>query len=326
MGVRDQLESFIILDDLVAVDHPYRALDGLLDFQALCTPYQSIYSEKGRKELGLERAFRMLVLQFIEDVSDREMERLLRENNASKWFCQFGLMDKTPDHSFFGDFRKRLGTTRLMEIFATLRTALKAQGLVREVFTFVDASQLVSKLSTWSDRDKAIAKGHESFNNATAAKVAVDGQARFGCKGADKYWYGYKEHVSVDMQSGLINKVAATPADVTDAAGLAHICPDQGAVFGDKGYCVAPAQTTLRHKGCHNATIKKANMTGKDKDQDRWRSRMRSPYERVFSKRPKRVRYRGVAKVQFQVGMQALAHNLKRLITLEIRHLPLEAA
>jgi transposase len=32
-----------------------------------------------------------------EDLSDRELEKFLSENNASKWFCQFGLTDKTPD-------------------------------------------------------------------------------------------------------------------------------------------------------------------------------------------------------------------------------------
>ena len=90
----------------------------------------------------------MLVLQFLEDVSDREMERFMGENLAGKWFCGFGLSEQAPDHSFFGDFRKRLGTKRLMDIFNQLRASLKAAGLIREVFTFVDASQLVSKLST----------------------------------------------------------------------------------------------------------------------------------------------------------------------------------
>ena len=94
-----------------------------------------------------------------------------------------------------------------MEIFNRLRASLKAAGLIREMFTFVDASALVSKLSTWDDRDKAIAKGLEKFNNETASKVAADKQARFGAKGKNKFWYGYKEHASVDMQSGLINKV-----------------------------------------------------------------------------------------------------------------------
>lgn len=170
----------------------------------------------------------MLVLQFLEDILDREMERFMRENLAAKWFCGFGVSDRTPDHSFFGSFRKRLGTKRLMDIFNRLRARLKAAGLIREVFTFVDASQLVLKLSTWDERDRAIAKGLETFNNESAPKIAADRQARFGSKGKDKYWYGYKEHASVDMQSGLINKVAATPANVDDAKGLRHVCPDQG--------------------------------------------------------------------------------------------------
>ena len=213
-----------------------------------------------------------------------------------------------------------------MEIFNRLRASLKAAGLIREMFTFVDASALVSKLSTWDDRDKAIAKGLEKFNNETASKVAADKQARFGAKGKNKFWYGYKEHASVDMQSGLINKVAATPANVDDAKGLRHVCPDQGAVYADKGYCTAPAQQTLRRKGCHNAAIKKNNMSGKNRDKDRWLSKMRAPYERVFSKRSKRVRYPGQAKAQFQVACTAIGHNLKRLVTLGVEKLPIETA
>ena len=64
----------------------------------------------------------------------------------------------------------------------------------------------------------------EKFNNKTAEKIAVD-----------LVWYGYKEHASVDMQSGLINKIAAISVAITDAEGVAHVCPTGGAVFGDKG-------------------------------------------------------------------------------------------
>ena len=323
MSTRTEMTLFISLDDLVEKGHPYRRLDELIDFAAMAKPLHGLYSHLGRREKGAERAFRMLVLQFTEDVSDREMERYLCENTAAKWFCQFGLTEKTPDHSFFGDFRKRLGTRRMMEIFARLRESLKNIDLIREVFTFVDASQLVSKLSTWSERDKAIAEGLETFNNETAGKVAVDKQARFGCKKKGQYWYGYKEHTSVDMQSGLMNKVAATPANVGDSEGMEHVCPDQGAVFGDKAYGVGAAQKTIKAKGCHDATIKKANMKNKNRDKDRWHSQLRAPYERVFSKRSKRVRYCGVAKVQFQVGMNALVFNFKRLLSLGIQKIEL---
>jgi hypothetical protein len=99
-------------------------------------------------------------------------------------------------------------------IVRLVREDLKQAGLIREVFTFVDASHLVSRLSTWSDRDKA---------------------------------------------------------------------------------------------------------------KDRWHCVLRYPYERVFSKRNNRMRYRSQAKARFQVAMAALVHNLKRLMKPEIEHVPLKA-
>ncbi len=323
MSKRHQLSLFLSLDSLVPDNHPYRQLDQVLSFTELSAPHRNLYSARGRKAKGVEFGLRALVLQFIEDLSDREMERYLQENTAGQWFCELALGEKAPDHSYFGEFRRRLGTKRLMGIFNQVRDSLKGMGLIREVFTFVDASQLVSKLTTWDDRDKAIGMGLEQFNNATAPKVATDSQARFGCKGNTKFWYGYKEHVSVDMQSGLINKVAATSAEVTDAAGVSHVCPNGGAVFGDKGYCIGPAQRVLKRKGCHDATIKKNNMKGKDRRKDVWLSAMRSPYERVFAHRNKRVRYRGLEKVQFQVGVRALVFNLKRVMALGIQNIDL---
>ena len=43
------------------------------------------------------------------------------------------------------------------------------------------------------------------------------------------------------MQSGLINKVAVTPANLTDSSGFKHVCPSSGAAYADKGYCVGAA-------------------------------------------------------------------------------------
>ena len=155
----------------------------------------------------------------------------MRENTAAKWFCKFTLSDKTPDYSLFTHVRSRIGSKRLSLLFSDMREKLKEPGLMSEVFTFVDATHLISKANLWEERDKAIAQKMEKLNNETLPKVAVDKQARMGCKGKNKYWYGYKGHVSVDMQSGLINKVATTLANVTDAQRMKHICPSQGSLW-----------------------------------------------------------------------------------------------
>lgn len=39
------------------------------------------------------------------------------------------------------------------------------------------------------------------------------------------------------MSSGLINKVAITPANVTYSKGFKHVAPNGGATYADKAYC-----------------------------------------------------------------------------------------
>lgn len=69
------------------------------------------------------------------------MEHFLQENLAGKWFCELDIEKKAPDHSYFGDFRKRLGTERLMNIFFHVRASLREMGFIKETFTFADAGQ-----------------------------------------------------------------------------------------------------------------------------------------------------------------------------------------
>jgi IS5 family transposase len=94
----------------------------------------------------------------MEDLRDRELEGSLKTNLASKWFCQFGLTDETPNYSLFSKIRSKIGTKRLAKIFNILKDQLKEKGYMNEVFTFIDASHLISKATLWKERDKAIKK------------------------------------------------------------------------------------------------------------------------------------------------------------------------
>ena len=252
----------------------------------------------------------------MEGLSDRELERYLGDSNTAKWFCDFSLTESTPDHIVFSKIRTTIGSNTLSKIFSILRDQLRSEGYMGEVFTFVDASHLISKARLWEERDEARRKKYENFNNEVLSKVAHDKQARIGCKGGSKFWYGYKKHVSVDMQSGLINRVAITPANITDAQGFKHVCPRGGAVYADKGYCTSPAKIVAKSKGIHLGAIKKNNMKGKNFDLDKYYTKLRSPFERVFSQDNKRVCYVGIAKNQFATFMNAICFNLRRLYVL----------
>jgi IS5 family transposase len=255
-----------------------------------------------------------LTLQFLEDLSDREFERFIAENIAGKWFCGFGLMEKTPDFTTVCKFRNLIGTKQMSRLFGEVKRQMQAKNYCCEVFTFIDSSALVSKLSLWEERDKAISEGYEKLNNEVLPEVSADPEARIGAKSSKKFWYGFKKHLALDMQSGMITRVAVTPANVSDSDSAKHVMPRSGAAVTDKGY-VGAIREMLR-RGVHPMVIKPNNMKDKNVDLDRWITKLRAPYEGAFSKQNKQVRYKGTVKNQGAEFMYAIAYNFRRLLAL----------
>jgi IS5 family transposase len=305
-----------IFDAIVAHDHPFRALNELFDWPILFAPLAEAYSHTGAPGIPLERGMKALLVQFWEDYSDREMERCLKENIAVRFFCGFGLTEETPDFSYFSKLRTRLGTERIADLFKAVNTELKQRGLFGNFFAFIDASAIITKTALWSERDHAIALGAKKLNNLNVKRYAADTDARFGAKGKNKIWYGYKRHEAVDMRHGLVLRVATTPANVPDFKVAHRIAPKEGAVFMDKLYDTKKTEALLTARGLHPATIRKNTNPSKDRDLDRWRSSVRMPFEGTFSKRRKRAKFRSLLKVTMQCFLEAIVHNLKKAVTL----------
>jgi IS5 family transposase len=318
-----------LLEQLVRKDHPYRKILSIVDFSKLCVPLHDCYSkDNGAPAYPVETAFKCLLLQQWEDLSDRQMERYLQENVSAKLFCGFGLTDTTPGFVFFSKTRSRIGYEKLANMFNKVTKQLKNQKLVSSVFTFVDATGIISKVSLWNERDKAIEDAIKSqkelkeedkkeeprLTNQNISKYACDKDAKIGCKGRKKFWFGYKRHQAVDMTSGIIIKVKTTPANIPDHKAMEDILPDTGMVCADKGYDTNATNKLLQERNLHSGIIKKNNRKNKDTDKDRWLTSIRMPYEGLFSKADKRTLYRGLNKVSFHQTLDALCQNFKRLI------------
>lgn len=309
-----------IIEKMVDRDHPFRKLNEVVNFAEIISPHYQLYSDIGATGINIVKGFKCLLVQFWDDLSDRQMERTLRDNVAVKWFCGFELLEATPDHSYFGKLRKRLGTKNIAEIFNKTNEILRSKGLFGEMFKFIDASAIITKSALWQERDRAIREGEEKLNNAVVSKYAADKDARWGAKSKNKIWFGYKRHYSVDMRFGLIDKLAVTPANVLDFQALADICPENQMVFMDKLYDTKKSNQILLANGCAVGTIRKNNNKNKNRDLDRWRSKVRMPFEGIFSKLRKRTRYRGRLKVLFENFGLAICHNLKKAVKI----LPIE--
>ena len=81
--------TMVCLDQLVSSKHQYRKFKDLFDFTAASEELKIVESPANYKGYGVLRLFKCLLLQFMEDLSDRELERYLSDSNAAKWFCDF---------------------------------------------------------------------------------------------------------------------------------------------------------------------------------------------------------------------------------------------
>jgi len=312
----NQIEM-VSVDDLVPATHPYKKLKELMDFDRIIKAVKVDISEFGATGFTVPRLVLCLILQFIENLSDRQFDRFMAENVVGKWFCGFSLMEKTPDYTTICKFRNKLGVDEIEKLFNACRTQLKEQGHLQEVFTFVDATALISKLQMWDERDKAISDGYEKFNNEIIEKYASDKDVRIGAKSKNKFWFGFKKLLTQDMSSGMINRVRVVRANETDdnTDNIKKVLPDSGAVVGDKGF--VGAIDTIKSAGLHSMVILKNNMKDKNKDRDRFITSLRAPFEGVFSKQQKRTRYKGIEKNQAAECLYAMAFNFKRLLSID---------
>ena len=93
------------LEELVLAEHKYRRILKIVDFEKLTAGLKATYSNNGRGGYPVTTAFKCLLLQFMNDLSDRELEEYFNDSLAGKLFCGFELLDKTPDHTYFCKIR-----------------------------------------------------------------------------------------------------------------------------------------------------------------------------------------------------------------------------
>lgn len=303
-----------LFDMIVSKDHPFRKLNEIINWDELFSPLLSYYSNTGTPGIDLTKGMKALLVQFWEDYSDRQMEKAIKENMSVRWFCDFGLLQETPDYSYFSKLRTRIGTEKITELFNRINSILNDYGLFGNVFAFIDASAVVTKTALWKERDEAIKEGAEKLNNTNVEKYATDKDARWGAKSKTKYWFGYKRHESVDMRHGLVKKATATSADILDFEVIEQMLPEQGAVFMDKLYDTKETIESIKTSNCHSCVIMKNNNKKKNKGLDNWISSVRMPFESTFSKKRKRAKFRGLVKMQMQCVMEAIVHNLKKAV------------
>jgi IS5 family transposase len=302
-----------------------KALQKTIDWKFIDKRCRRLYSEKGRPAHPAETMFKLVLLQFLYKLSDRELEEAVNDRITFRWFTGLTGTDPGPDHTAFCRFRDRLGAHTLAVMMNDVVEQAWKAGLMSDMLSITDATDVKAKVNTWRWKDD---------DENPGGKQGPDGDARFGRKSEKKQFFGYKCAVSQDSDSGIITGVEVAPGNVSDSEMFPDVADDMAlAVTADKGYDAADNYELLRERGQEAAIIPK-HRRGHARGHVKARYPDDGERERYYRRRKKRgrveakfgemkkyhglgiARYWGLAKMKFQALMTAIAVNVKRMVTM----------
>ena len=148
-------------------------------------------------------------------------------------------------------------------------------------------------------------------------------------KKGNTWHFGYKAHIGVDKDSGLVHTVKATPANVHDVTEVPNLLTgEEDVVYGDSGYLGAGKRedAIVRNKSGHKikykinrrpSQVKKLSKSGQyaARKAEHVKSSVRAKAEHVFGVvkkqlRFRKTRYRGLEKQQAKFNILFALANL----------------
>lgn len=175
--------------------------------------------ERGNKPYDLELMFRLYVLQNLYSLSDAMTIAEVYDSRAFSDFCGVDSPNQIPDSDTLGRFRNILKENGLQEkFFADTVMMLEEKGLILKKGTIVDSTIIEAPSST---------KNAEKKRDPDAHSV----------KKGNAWHFGYKAHIGVDKENGLVHHVEITSANVHDVTEVPKLLTgDEEEVYGDSGY------------------------------------------------------------------------------------------
>ena len=267
--------------------------------------------ERGNKPYPLELMLRIFLLQNLYDLADMRVMTEVIDSRAFSEFCGVTSPDEVPDGDTIGRFRNLLEKNGIQEkIFAEVVKILEKRKLILKKGTIVDSTLIAAPSSTKNREKKRDLEAHST-------------------KKGNQWHFGYKGHIGVDEESGLVHTVKATPAnehDVTIMSELLH--GEEERAYGDSGYIGANKRPEAIKKNKNGkkikylinrrpSSIKKLSKSGQyaAKKKEHQKSSVRCKVEHVFAViknifRYRKTRYRGLRKQTAKLNIMFALANL----------------
>ncbi len=288
-------------------------MDSVIPWETFVKEIEPYYykGERGNKPYQLELMLRIYMLQNLYDLADMKVMYEILDSRAFTEFCCINSPDEVPDGDTIGRFRNLLNKYGLQQtIFETVVDLLLQRGLILKKGTIVDSTFIEAPSSTKNKEKKRDPEAHSA-------------------KKGNTWHFGYKMHIGVDRDSGLVHHVKTTSAnehDVTATSELMH--GEEETLNGDSGYIGADKRPEAIRKNKQGKKIKyiinrkqssinKLSKSGQyaAKKREHEKSSVRCKVEHVFAvvKRLfgyRKTRYRGLRKQMLKSYIMFALANL----------------
>lgn len=266
---------------------------------------------RGNKPYDLELMLRIHLVQNLYTLSDEGTRNEVVDSRAFSDFCGVESSNQIPDGDTIGRFRNLLIENSIHEqFFALVVKTLADRGLILKRGTIVD-STIISAPSSTKNKDKQ-----------------RDPDARSTKKG-NNWHFGYKAHIGVDKDSGIVHSVEVTAANVHDVEVTPKLLTgEEDTVNGDSGYIGAEKREDavvhnkkgkkIRYNINRRPSQYKNNSNrskGQIKRREHEKSSVRAKVEHVFAVIKgqfgyRKTRYRGLRKQTSKLNMLFALANL----------------
>ncbi len=343
------LFSYVDVEKRVRADHPLRVIREIVNatLSAMPVEFDALYSPAGRESIPPERLLRALLLQAFYTIrSERQLVERIDFDLLFRWFVGLGVDDPVWDATTFTKSRDRL----LPGVIATrFLAAVLAQPQVRLLLSSehfsVDGTLLEAWASTKSFRPKNGSgsppgtgrNGEQDFHGQTRSNdthaSTTDGDARLYKKGAGKEArLCFIDHALMENGKGLIAGAVATRASGhAERLAAQHLIEPHAddarriTLGGDKGFDTQDFVAEMREINvtAHVAQNKHGRRSAIDGRTTRHPGytvslRVRKRIEEAFGWAKtvaglRKMRHRGLPKIDWQFTFAMAAYNLVRL-------------
>ncbi|MGC8878566.1 MAG: IS5 family transposase [Anaerolineae bacterium] len=338
-----------LYEQVVPPEHFLRRLDAVIDWEAFGERLIALYAgggEMGRPPYHPVMLLKMLLLAYLYNVSERQVEVYVQENLPARWFVGLAANERAPDHTTLSAFKARIverGQEACLEaLLGEIVRQAQARGVVLGSIQIVDSTHSVAAVNVVKEKQRQAA-GEEPRDQD--ARWGVKGRRPVRCEDGTvvertESFYGYKMHTSMNAEAELITSVVVTAGNAPDGKQLARLVARDRALglpvetyAADRGYDDTENPYRLMSQGlCSAIRLKRYRTEKKDANKEVWQALRATPQyqagqavrykiERKYGEAKeyhglRRCRSVGLLRYAIQAFLTAIVLNLKRLVRL----------